>query len=140
MTSSKLLRGAVSYLKWCSRDSWEKTSQLPITSTLQMEQLSVRWLSIDVCVKNTTVSKGYTKRIITLIICFSCNYAGGEDFSYMPSMPYVTFVSDNLTERAMQFTINFLDDMIIEGNQTFNVSLLGTNSSIEFTIIDDSSK
>ena len=59
----------------------------------------------------------------------------------MPSMPYVTFMGDNLMERAMQFTINILDDMIIEGNQTFNISIVGTNNStIEFTIVDESSK
>ncbi len=40
----------------------------------------------------------------------------------------------------MQFTITIVDDMIIEGNQTFNVSLVGTNSTTEFTIIDESSK
>ena len=59
----------------------------------------------------------------------------------MPSMPYVTFTGgDNLMERVMQFTINFLDDMIIEGNQTFSVSILGTNSAVEFTVLDESSK
>ena len=58
----------------------------------------------------------------------------------MPSMPYVTFMGDNLTERTMQFTINILDDMIIEGDQTFNVSIMGTNSTIEFIIVDENSK
>ena len=66
---------------------------------------------------------------------------GGEDFAFVPSMPYVTFTGgDNLMERAMQFTINFLDDTIIEGNQTFSVSILGTNLAVEFTILDESSK
>ena len=66
---------------------------------------------------------------------------GGEDFTFMPSMPYVTFIGgDNLMQREIQFTINFLDDMIIEGNQTFSVSILGTNSTIEFTVLDESSK
>ena len=58
----------------------------------------------------------------------------------MPSMPYVTFMGDNLMQRVTQFTLNILDDMIIEGNQTFSVSLLGTTSTLEFTVIDESSK
>ena len=42
-------------------------------------------------------------------------------------------------ERARQITVSVLDDMAIEGDQTFTVSLANTNESVEFTITDTTS-
>ena len=59
-----------------------------------------------------------------------------EDFTYQPSNLNVLFIGDGLMERSVQYSILFLDDMIVEGNQTFTVSVVDTMESIEFTIID----
>ena len=59
---------------------------------------------------------------------------------YLPSSSYVTFTGDGLMERARQVTVSVLDDMTIEGDQTFTVSLANTSESIEFTITDTNSK
>ena len=55
---------------------------------------------------------------------------------YLPPSPYVMFTGDGLMESARQITVSVLDDMAIEGDQTFTVSLANTTESIEFTITD----
>lgn len=63
-----------------------------------------------------------------------------NDFTYSPNTSIVVFTDDGLMQRAEPFTVSFLDDMVVEGNETFTVNLVDTNDNIVFTIIDTNGK
>lgn len=63
-----------------------------------------------------------------------------EDFTYQPLNPSVIFTADGLIERGVEYTVSFLNDRVVEGNQIFTVSVINMTESIEFTIIDTTGK
>lgn len=78
--------------------------------------------------------------LVRMRILFSPLKTGMEDFTYQPQNPNVFFTGDGLVERGVEYTISFLNDMIIEGNQMFTVSVVNTTESIDFTIFDTTGK